>query len=151
MCSHCHAHQSDDPLTRTWAHIRNHGFTTVVADTDGYHPAWAHTIGLVEVCGHPELSLLGLPPSLASSVLGEAVRPVLSGQRYTPRNRVVIDHLSFEVREVDDRIWHSNLFDQWTAYCTWLGWGEPPASWALELVLACPTETWHHPGPLLAA
>lgn len=97
--------QPDEVEARVRSDIERHGWHVVIVPPEADAPGWAHSIGLWERFGHPELIVFGSEPrQLAALVnaLGERVR---AGRRFAAGDcdPGMLQELPFAFREVAAR------------------------------------------------
>jgi hypothetical protein len=140
MCPICDGQSYEEALADMHELIGKHGFTMTGIEPGPDHPPWIYTVGLAEH-DHPELSVLGLPVDVSYTILDALSRHVFRGGRFAPGETVELGGVRFHVREVDERVWEGDMFNQWWNYYDWRDEIDPGAPdvepAALELV-ACP-------------
>lgn len=147
MCAMCDGKTLEEFLEDLHDLIDRFGFTVSGIEPNADHPTWLYTIGLVEAFGHPELSILGVPPGFGVAVLDQWANHVVEGHElavgqtvqsdgvyYSDDETTVLGDVVFHIAEVDDRLWHGDMFNQWHNYYAWLGGPAPPQE-AVELRL----------------
>ena len=68
-------------------------------------PGWAYTIGLSEMCGHPELVVVGLDEAESAEVLDAAAARVVAGGRLAAGGSLRLMGHDFGVVAVHPRHW----------------------------------------------
>jgi hypothetical protein len=147
MCAMCDGATLEEFLEDLHDLIDRHGFTVSGIEPDEDHPTWLYTIGLLDRVDHPELCILGVPLGFGVAVLNKWGNYVLDGNVlaagetiqstgicYADDETTVIGDVTFHVGEVDERLWHGEMFNGWHDYYRWLGGPAPPPH-ALELRL----------------
>jgi len=74
--------QGDEIEARVAADIARHGWHVVLVPPENDTPGWAHTIGLQESFGHPELVVFGMDLAVLGPLLNRLGEAVRSGERF---------------------------------------------------------------------
>ena len=97
-------------------------------EVDDSVPAFAYTVGLGHRCGHPELLISGLDPTLMHRVLNDVARRVMLGRRLVPGD--VLEDVLAGVPVVLEQVTDEGLADT----VTWSGWFHRTRPEALAIV-----------------
>jgi len=97
--------QGDEIEARVAADIAQHGWHVVLVPPEGNTPGWAHSIGLQESFGHPEIVVFGMDLEVLGPLLNRLGEAIRAGERFEAdcERDGILQGLSVSFRPVDAR------------------------------------------------
>ena len=120
-------------IGRIYDDIDDYGYAVFDLPATDDRPPWAYTIGLIDECGHPEVSVIGESFARAEALLDSIADGVLNGLEIPLDEDVVFDEIVYHVKPVETPVLHGGLFAAWRAYYDYLRDPPLPPLSALEL------------------
>lgn len=158
MCVLCQANSLEHAIELIKIDIDEIGWAVVTEPGAQGRPAWVHTVGLEQSCGHPELLVVTCDVHKALEVLDAFAYEVYVEDALLPGDRISTDEFGeVEVVAVSEAQRNTPLLPVRTRYDSAIGWALPqcPPLQVLVPGLSCPShpiDRWRldRPYPLLA-
>lgn len=146
--------EHDEVDTRVRADIERHGWHVVIVPPEQESPGWAHTIGLLERFGHPELIVFGMDFQALGPLLNHLGGQIRAGRGFEPgsERQGILQDLPVAFRRVERKwipaflgnaAWHHRREDFPVLQCFW-----PDPAGRFPWEAACDPE-WRGDQPLL--
>jgi hypothetical protein len=89
-----------DVITTCRQEVAHRGFAVIAMEGDRTGWDWAHTVGLHDRTGHPELVVVGLPASIAGALVEVVGEQVLDGLRLDDGDGLTVEPFRLRVEVV---------------------------------------------------
>jgi hypothetical protein len=106
----------DDDERKVLDDVRDYGWHAVGVEEDDEGPPFTYTVGLYHSFGHPEIIVLGVPPSIGFGILTNLADEIRIGREFAPGPDYAEILEAYAVRfiKVGQEFYHDYLgYDRW--------------------------------------